>query len=262
MSPNSLYYKKVDKKKKDEPFLKAIEEIISIFPAIGYHEMTKILRKTMKIGKNKVYRLMKENNLLNRKKSIKKGFSTNSDHKFFKYENLIRNAMTTGINQIIVGDVTAFDIQGKDYFLALLMDLFNREVVGCAISGKNDTNLVLSALEDAYIRRGTLQGCIHHTDADVRYCSGQYIDRLNALGATVSMCVGNVYENAHAESLNGTIKREEINISDYTDVEEAAASIFSYIEKYNTIRPHSALRDLSPLEFILEKKIKKSSEKI
>lgn len=250
MSPNTLYYKKVDKKKKDEPFLKAIVEIIAIFPAIGYHEATKILRKTIKIGKNKVYRLMKENNLLNRKKPIKKGFSTNSDHKFFKYENLILNRKTTSINQIIVGDVTAFDIQGKDHFLALLMDLHNREIVGCAVSGKNDTNLVIAALEEANKRRGNLRGCIHHTDADVRYCSDKYIDILNALGATISMCVGNVYENAHAESLNGTIKREEINISDYSDKEEAASSIFSYIEKYNSIRPHSALKDNSPLEFL------------
>jgi putative transposase len=157
---------------------------------------------------------------------------------------------TTGINQIIVGDVTAFDIQGKDHFLALLMDLHNREIVGFAVSGKNDTNLVLSALEEANIRRGNLQGCIHHTDADVRYCSDKYIARLNTLGATVSMCVGNVYENAHAEALNGTIKREEINISDYSTMEESARSIYEYVKKYNQMRPHYALGDLSPIEFL------------
>ena len=250
MSPNTLYYKKVDKKKKDEPFLKAINEIISIFPAIGYNETTKILKKTMKIGKNKVYRLMKENNLLNSKKPRKKDFSTNSNHKLFKYENLIKDVKTSDVNQIIVGDVTAFDIQGKNHFLALLMDLHNREIVGCAVGSKNDTNLVLSALEDANIRRENIKGCIHHTDADVRYCSDKYIARLKELELKVSMCVGNVYENAHAESLNGTIKREEINISDYSSMKESANSIFQYVEKYNRLRPHSALNDASPFEFI------------
>ncbi len=257
MSPNTLYYKKVNKAKKDEHLLKEIEDIINIFPAIGYLETTKILKKTMKVGKNRVYRIMKINNLLNKKRPIKKDFSTDSKHKYFKFENLISNVKPTGITQIIVGDVTAFDIQGKDHYLALLMDVYNREIVGCAVSGKNVTNLVLSALENAYIRRGNLQGCIHHTDADVRYCSDKYVNRLQELGMRISMCVGNVYENAHAESLNGTIKREEINISEYTSLQEAAYSIFNYADKYNNIRPHSGINDHTPMEFIrIQKEIK------
>lgn len=262
MSPNNMYYKKVDKKKKDEPFLKAIEDIIQIFPAIGYQETAKILRKTITIGKNKVYRLMRDNNLLNRKRPTKKPFSTQSNHKLFKYNNLIKGEKTTNTNQIIVGDVTAFDINGKDHYIALLMDLHNREIVGCSISIKNNTNLVLSALENAYIRRGNLSGCIHHTDADVRYCSDKYIFRLNEIGMKSSMCVGNVYENAHAESLNSTLKREEINISEYSSKEEASVRIFEYVKKYNEIRPHSGLNDMSPLEYISNKNNFKNSIKI
>ena len=156
--------------------------------------------------------------------------------------------ITNNINQVIVGDVTAYDVKGKDHFLAELMDRHNREVIGKAVSDKNDTALVLSALEDAF-RNRNLKGCIHHTDADVRYCSKDYIDRLNKIGMKISMCVGDVYANAHAESFNKTIKRQEINISDYDNKEESAVSIFRYIDLYNNYRPHSSIENMTPVEY-------------
>jgi putative transposase len=109
--------------------------------------------------------------------------------------------------------------------------------------------LLIRSLEDAIRTRGSLEGCIHHTDSDVRYCSEEYIRRLNEQKMLISMCVGNVYENAHAEAFNGTVKRQEINISDYDNKNESAISIFSFIDNYNTIRPHSSLGGLSPVEF-------------
>ena len=121
------------------------------------------------------------------------------------------------------------------------MDLHNREIIGSAISGKNNTKLVLSALEEAKNKRGDLSGCIHHTDADVRYCSDEYSRKLKEFGLITSMCVGDVYQNAHAESLNKTIKSGEINSNEYNSLEDTAESIFQYIERYNPIRPHSAL---------------------
>ena len=140
----------------------------------------------------------------------------------------------TDINQVVVGDVTAYDVRGKDHYCASLMDLHNREVIGIAVSDKNDTALVLSALEEAHRNRPNLKGCIHHTDADVRYCSNEYINRLNKLEMRISMCVGNAYENAYAESFNKTIKRQEINISEYDSKEESAKSIFRFIDIYNS----------------------------
>ena len=103
---------------------------------------------------------MQAGHLLNRKRLTKKPFSTQTNPKTFKYNNLIKGEKTKNTNQIIVGDVTAFDINVKDHYIALLIDLHNREIVGCSLSTKNNTNLVLSALEVAYIRRGNLSGCI------------------------------------------------------------------------------------------------------
>ena len=93
-----------------------------------------------------------------------------------------------------------------------------------------------------------MRGCIHHTDADVRHCSADYIQRLDELGMRISMCVGNAYENAHAESLNKTLKRQEINISDYESKEESWESIFKFIEIYNSMI-HSSLGGMTPIEF-------------
>ena len=166
-----------------------------------------------------------------------------------KYLNIAKDIETTDINQVIVGDVTAYDIKGKDHYLASLIDRHSRRTIGRAVSDKNNTELLLTALDDAVHTRENLEDCIHHTDSDVRYFSTDYINKLNSYKMKISMCVGNAYENAHAESFNGTIKRQEINILDYGDKEESAKSIFNFIDKYNFIRPHSSLQNITPIEY-------------
>lgn len=249
MSPNTLYYKPVNKKAKDAFVLTLIEDVIKELPAAGLPTVSLLLKKKMTINKKRIHRIMKENHLIGRFKPIKKGKTTDSSHKFEKFDNLIKGFETTDLSQVIVGDVTAFDINGFDHYLATLMDLHNREIIGVSISDKNNTELVLGALKEAKKKRGNLKGCIHHTDADVRYCSDEYIKMLKTYKMKISMCVDNVYENAHAESLNKTLKVGEINISEYESKEEAAKCIFAFIEKYNTIRPHSALGGMSPVEY-------------
>lgn len=249
MSPNNLYYKPVDWTLKDAPVLKLIQNFLEKLPASGVPSVTDHLKKVMTINKKRVERIMKSYGLINHKKAVKKPKTTESGHKLHKYSNLIKGKKTTQLNQIIVGDVTAYDVKGVNHYLALLMDLHSREIVGAAVSDKNDTNLVLAALEEAKKNRKNLNGCIHHTDADVRYCSTSYTARLVKLGMKISMCVGNAYENAYAESLNKTIKVGEINISDYDTKEESGNCIFGFIKNYNAIRPHSALGGRSPKEF-------------
>jgi transposase InsO family protein len=194
---------------------------------------------------------MRENNLISKRTNKFRVATTNSSHSLKKYPNITKNITINNINKLIVGDVSQFSNKGKEYFIATLMDVCNREVIGCSISRKNDTNLVLSALEDAVGNRGKsiLEGCIHHTDTDVRNCSKTYINRLTELKMKISMCKGNAYENAHAESLFKTIKYQEINISEYSNEKEMIFNIFSYIKKYNERRPHSSLRGMIPIEY-------------
>ena len=255
---STYYYKNVEKQSEDKMIVDKIEEYIELIPESGYRPVTIYLNKSMLINHKKVSRIMGEYNLLCRKKKKYQSKTTDSMHPYKKYKNIAKDFETDNINQVLVGDVTAYDIKGKDHFLATLMDRHNREIIGKAVSDKNNTELVLTALDDAKKTRGNLKGCIHHTDSDVRYCSTDYISRLNFYKMEISMCKGNAYENAHAESFNGTIKRQEINISDYDDKNESAKSIFNFIDKYNSIRPHSSLENLTPIEY---KKILKKNKK-
>jgi putative transposase len=130
------------------------------------------------------------------------------------------------------------------------MDLFTRETLGISISDKNNTDLVLACLRDAAANYPDIRGVIHHSDTDVRYCSAEYIAATRSLGLTISMALGNCYENPHAESLNKTFKRQEINISDYPNKAEAARSIFAFRQLYNDERPHSSLGMIAPAVFM------------
>ena len=249
MSISTYYYKPVDTGTEDEIIAEKIRSFIEDVPESGYRPVTNHLNKEMVINHKRVNRIMREKGLLCRKKRVGKPITTDSRHKLRKYPNLAKDVVTTDINQVIVGDVTAYDIRGKDHYMASLLDRHSKRTIGKAVSDKNNTELLISALEDAIHTRGSLEGCIHHTDSDVRYCSAEYIECLNDNKMEISMCIGNVYENAHAEAFNGTVKRQEINISDYDDKRESAVSIFNFINKYNTIRPHSSLGGLSPVAF-------------
>lgn len=252
LSPSSYYYQ--PKPKEGDTFLvEKMEEVIELLPGSGYRTIrTKLAEQGIMVNAKKIRRIMKENKLQTRKVIKFKPKTTDSRHNLKKYPNILKDYGTLEkLNTVIVGDITQYDVNGKDYYLSLLMDLCNREIIGKAISDKNDTELVLATLEDAVKTRGkkNLKGCIHHTDSDVRYCSIEYTNKLKEFGFKISMCKGNAYENAHAESLFKTIKYQEINISEYDDKLNSASSIFAYIEKYNTVRPHSALGNLSPIMY-------------
>lgn len=216
---------------------------------IGYKATSIILKPNWAVGKKRIYRIMREERLLCKKARKYRVKTTNSDHKLPKYQNLIKDVKYTAVGQAIVGDVTQFSIQGKDAFLALLTDLYNREIVGYAVARRNDTNLVATALGRALATRGDLSNCIHHTDADVRYCSHAYTNILKAAGMQISMVCGNVYENAHAESVNKTLKYKLINLTDFETLAEADMAIRRYIEFYNYLKPHTSLGWLTPIAY-------------
>jgi len=240
----------VHKPKQDESHIvAAMETLIEKHGPIGYIAMTKILKADFKIGKRKVYRIMKEHELLCKKARKYRVKSTDSNHSLRKYDNLLQGVTLTATNQAYVGDVTQFSIRGRDAYLALLTDRFNREIVGYAVSWRNDRELVLQCLKRALATRGSLHGAIHHTDADVRYCSHDYVARLREMGMIISMVRGDVYENAHAESLNKTVKYTLINLSEFDSLEEAEAAIARYIDFYNATKPHSSLGWLTPMAY-------------
>lgn len=223
--------------------------------AYGSPRVVRALRRRgRRINEKRVARLMREHGIAGRKKKRFKK-TTDSNHPDPIAPNVLeRNFHVELPNAAWVTDVTyVFTHQGWLY-LAVILDLFSRRVVGWATSANNDRPLALEALDRAVTLREPSAGLIHHSDRGSVYASGDYRDALDKLHATKSMSrKGDCWDNAVAESFFATIKGEMIDHEDYETRALATASIADYIDAfYNVTRLHSAIGYVSPIEFELK----------
>jgi putative transposase len=250
------YYKwKVRKQPVDQNALvrKEIHGIAEEFPRYGYRRMTHALRRNGEVVNHKrVLRLMKEENLLVRRKKYTPK-TTQSNHGLPKYSNLAKNFIPTAVNKAFVSDITYIWLLKGFVYLAVIMDVFSRRCVGWALSRNPDTQLTLDALNCAIKLRGeaNVEGCIHHSDQGVQYAATAYVQRLKEVGMKSSMGEqGNSYENAHAESFIKTIKYDEVYMNEYETLEDVYRNIQQFIEQvYNKKRLHSSIGYKPPIEF-------------
>jgi len=229
----------------------AIERIVLDFPGYGYRRVTHALRRAgWAVNHKRVLRVMREESVLCQ---LKRRFvpTTDSRHGWGSYPNLLRERVVSSPNQAWVADITYLRLPTTFCYLAAILDAFSRRVVGWALSRQIDTALTLAALEGAIARRRPRPGLIHHSDHGVQYASGRYVACLEQIGAQISMAaVGNVYENALAESFFATLKREEVYLHDYRSFAEAETNLAQFIEAvYNHKRLHSSLGYRPPSEF-------------
>jgi putative transposase len=202
-------------------------------------------------SKKRVARLMRQDGLQGQRK-YRKVFTTNSRHTFPVAPNLLnREFQAEKPNQKWVGDITYIPTQEGWLYLASILDLYSRRIVGWATSDLIDASLVEKALRMALYQRRPGRGLLHHSDRGSQYASHQIGDILAANHILVSMSgKGNCYDNAVMESFWGTLKNEWVNYQNYQTRSQARTDIFSYIEGfYNTVRLHSTLGYLSPAEF-------------
>ena len=230
--------------------------------AYGSPRVVRALRKKgHSISENRVARLMREAGIVGRKKKRFKK-TTDSNHPDPIAPNVLeRNFNVELPDTAWVTDVTyVFTHQGWLY-LAVILDLFSRRVVGWAASANNDRALALDALAKAVERRDPADGLIHHSDRGSVYASADYADALDALGATKSMSrKGDCWDNSVAESFFATIKGEMIDHEDYETRAQATAAIADYIDGfYNVARLHSTIGYMSPIEFELKFRIDKQA---
>jgi transposase InsO family protein len=238
----------------DNEILLTMQSIAAEFPKYGYRRVTYALRRDgVVVNHKKVRRIMKENNLLVRRKKSKP-ITTQSNHGLHKYPNLVKDVVLTGINQAWVADITYISLLYEFVYLAVIMDLFSRCCIGWAMSRNPDSHLTLDALNMAIAMRGNVEGCIHHSDHGVQYAAHVYVERLHDAGMKPSMGEkGNSYENAFAESLIKTIKCEEVYMNEYKTMEDACCNIEQFIkEVYNKKRLHSSIGYKPPMEFEAE----------
>ena len=229
----------------------AIQRIALEFPTYGRPRMTEELhRRGWQVGPNRVYRIMREDNLLclRRRKFV---VTTNSNHDRPVYPNLARDMVLTGIDQLWVADITYIRLETEFVYLAVILDAYSRRAIGWALDQTLEDELTIAALRMALERRIPAPGLVHHSDRGVQYASHDYTDLLKTRGITISMSrKGNPYDNAFCESFMKTLKYEEVHRQEYRDLAEARASIEHFLERvYNQKRLHSALGYRPPVEF-------------
>jgi transposase InsO family protein len=154
-------------------------------------------------------------------------------------------------NRLWAGDLTAIATRAGWLYLAVLLDLYSRRVIGWAMSATPDKQVAVAALQMALAQRQPAPGVIHHSDQGALYTSGAYQKMLAQQGLVASMSrKGNCYDNAVVESFFSTLKNELVHDQDYPTREEARAAVFEFIEVfYNRQRLHQSLGYVSPVQF-------------
>lgn len=221
----------------------------------GYRNITRELKaQGVEISEYRVRRLMKENGfypeLAVKFKPIRSG---KSDGRYC--ENKVKQEFKTEKkNTLWAGDITYIKTSVGWVYLAVVMDLFNREIIGYSLSKKIDTELVKGALGNAIGRNGVDNDLIFHSDRGCQYSSKGYQQLLKEKGITGSMSrPGCPYDNACVESFFASLKKEKIYRRRYETMEEVRKDVFWYIEMfYNRKRRHSALEYMTPVEYRLK----------
>lgn len=214
--------------------------------------------KGFSVSKKRVERLMRESGVeARRKRRFRR--TTDSKHAMPIAPNLLSRHFTTNApNKAWVTDVTYIATGEGWLYLAAMLDLFSRRVVGYAMSDQNDRFLALDALGHALRARRPRRGLLHHSDRGSPYASDDYRAVLRNRGIVASMSrTGDCWDNAVAESFFATLKTELTDAMNYPTRAAAIASITDYIETfYNDARRHSHLGYVSPVEFELRTQVK------
>lgn len=268
ISTSTYYYKpkrsRLARAKDDMDIKAAIEKIRGDLPVSGYRTLQRYLRREhgIKVGETRLRRIIRENNL--QAKQVKRFVkTTDSDHDEIVYPNLLPEMAVTDVNQVWVADLTYIRILAGFVYLAAILDVYSRKVIGWAISTSLDRRLTLAALEMAIAKRNPKSGTIHHADRGVQYLCKEYVALLYKNEFHVSCSrKGNPYDNAFAESFFKTLKSNEVDLQTYRDIWDVTDRVPEFLEDiYNERRVHSKLDYISPNEFeVLNEENKKQGK--
>lgn len=204
------------------------------------------IRRNIKLGRDALYDILRENDMLVlRKRSFVK--TTNSYHRFHKYNNLIKDIKIYRPNQVWVSDITYIRLTKGHCYLALITDAYSRKIVGYDISDSLELAGCIRALKMALKHARNKRKLIHHSDRGLQYCSNQYIQLLQKNNVHISMTEENhCYENAIAERVNGILKDEFYLDQNFQNVAMARKASENAIKLYNNKRLHLSLGYKTP----------------
>jgi putative transposase len=245
---SSVYYARPSVPDADAIFKTVLVELAGAWPTYGYRRLTAMMRRLdWPVNSKRVRRWMDELGIHGAAPTRRRR-TTNSNHPFPRYPNLVQHLETTRPDEVWVADITYIRLRQEFVYLAVLMDVFTRSIRGWHLGRDLDQFLTLAALERALV---VATPAIHHSDQGVQYAATAYVERLHGLGVTLSMAaVGQARENGYAERLMRTIKEEEVNLTEYRDFADAKSQIARFLDDvYNVKRIHSSLGYLTPREF-------------
>jgi len=219
---------------RDSLVVKMISEIREEQPKIGSRKLYHLIEPALelhgiKLGRDKLFQILQTYGLLVRYRK-RKVITTNSNHPFYKYNNLIQNLVLRAKNQLWVSDITYISLKAGFCYLSLITDAFSRKIVGYCLwptlAAQGCINALTMALEGITLQRIVKQ-LIHHSDRGVQYN-------------------GDPYQNAIAERVNGILKMEFGLNKAFDNIEKAVEAVSSAVDLYNSKRPHNSLNYLTP----------------
>lgn len=251
----TAYYKCVrkdlERQKESERVLREVRAIRKDQPRAGGKKLHRHIRSELKsegIGRDRLFDLLRQKDLLiKRKKSYRK--TTDSRHSFRKYGNLIKDKAVWKERDVVASDITYIETEEGFCYLSLITHLSSRKIVGWELSRDLRMEGSLKALIKAVRQFPETRGMIHHSDRGVQYCCHKYVDYLKDRGIQVSMTEeDHVYENAHAERVNGILKEEFGLGARLSTYEVARKMVKQAVKTYNEKRLHMSLNYQTPAQ--------------
>lgn len=249
------YYKYKRREEKRLQIEQQVVEIVKqkrkILPREGVRKLVRSLKQefynaNLKIGRDSLFNILRKHNMLTLRKKYSSR-TTNSLHRFYKYDNIIKNLEVTKTNQVWVSDITYIRTINGFCYLALITDMYSRKIVGYDLSDSLELNGCVRALNKALYQAKNTKGLIHHSDRGIQYCSNVYTQILKRKKIDISMTEENhCYENAMAERVNGILKNEFYLDQTFDTIAHAKRATKNAINLYNQIRLHLSLDFKTP----------------
>lgn len=231
--------------------LKLVEQVRLELPRAGVPQLYQKLQEPMaehgiKMGRDGLYQLLGTHGYLLRYRR-RKPYTTDSNHPYKKYPNLIKDMLLTHPGQLWVSDITYLRLSKGFCYLSIVTDAYSRKIIGYKLHPTLHSEGAIDALIMAATKSKRQLSLIHHSDRGVQYCCSDYVKTLEHYGINISMTEnGDPYENAIAERVNGILKGEFLLNQTFSSYTEASQATQIAVEKYNQVRPHASCDYMTP----------------